>query len=285
MRNTAVISFGPFWLPVTARSQSLLAVSPPDFCHLWGTAINCSWTWLPLSGLIAHVAKCYLPWPGLLFFVLCHLISAGKLKQFILLDIAQGQNYVLCSNSLPWWKKCWSGLHSFGWINPLHLICFAFTPLATCGLLFFFALKFWFEVCGGIGQSQVSHLFPIVVGSDFSWSPWERTALKTVTFFSFYPPLPLGPAFRLQKNLNKRMLCKTSIKTTMYMYFKNSDVALWYRFMAVNNSVRVVVKINLPWVFLGIAMVTSWSQNHTILKKYNAGEYMWCWAPLLAMVW
>lgn len=115
----------------------------------------------------------------------------------------------------------------------------------------------------------------------FPLASLRKDSLRDTDLFSCNPPLLVGPAFRLQENLNKRMLWKMSIKTAMCIYFKNSDVALWYFFMALNNSVRVV-KFNLSWEFLGIAMVTSWSWILVNLKKYNVVKYIcsvgrFCW--------
>lgn len=96
----------------------------------------------------------------------------------------------------------------------------------------------------------------------------RKDSLKGTALFSHNLPLLLGPAFRLQENLNKRKLWEITIKTTMCTYFKYSDVALWYFFMALNNSIRIV-KLNLSWEFLGIAMATSWPWILIILKKHN----------------
>lgn len=108
----------------------------------------------------------------------------------------------------------------------------------------------------------------------------RKDSLKGTALFSHNLPLLLGPAFRLQENLNKRKLWEISIKTTMCTYFKYSDVALWYFFMALNNSIRIV-KLNLSWEFLGIAMATSWPWILIILKKHNV-KYIcnvgcFCW--------
>lgn len=116
-------------------------------------------------------------------------------------------------------------------------------------------------------------------GFIFLMASLRKDSLKGTALFSHNPPLLLGPAFRLQENLNRRKLWEISIKTTMCTYFQYSNVALWYFFMALNNSIRIV-KLYLSWEFLGIAMATSWSwililKKHKVKYICSVGRFCW----------